>query len=69
MKRTAIHKSRRSFLKAAAVGAAGVALGPSARRVFGIGRAEERPNILWIMSDEHNPIVTGCYGAEDRAHA
>lgn len=24
--------------------------------------ADERPNILLIMSDEHDPAVTGCYG-------
>ncbi|MBN1672657.1 MAG: sulfatase-like hydrolase/transferase [Kiritimatiellae bacterium] len=24
--------------------------------------AQERPNILLIMSDEHDPAVTGCYG-------
>lgn len=54
----ATRTSRRRFLQASAAGA--LALATS--RVFGIGKAEQRPNILWIMSDEHNPIVTGCYG-------
>ncbi len=22
----------------------------------------DRPNILFILSDEHDPAVTGCYG-------
>ena len=27
------------------------------------GAPGDRPNILVIMSDEHNPRVTGCYGS------
>ena len=26
--------------------------------------AEKRPNLLYIISDQHNPFVTGCYGDE-----
>ena len=25
-------------------------------------KRKSRPNILWIMSDEHNPAITGRYG-------
>ena len=25
---------------------------------------EKRPNLLYIISDQHNPFVTGCYGDE-----
>jgi len=62
---------RRRFLKTAAAGAlaagtllatgrrgrAAPARGPSVRR-FG-----DRPNILFIISDEHNASVAGCYGS------
>jgi len=53
---------RRDFLKAAAAGVTVSTLSPCA-----FGEAEElnalprRPNILVIMSDEHNASVTGCY--------
>jgi len=56
---------RRTFLKTAAAGAAwagtarlGLAKGPSP----GVGRAGDRPNILFIISDEHNASVTRPYG-------
>jgi len=50
-------QSRRCFLKAA-----GLAAGAMAMRVptFGSRRAERKPNILVIMSDEHNARVMGC---------
>src|SRR5439155_13957506 len=54
---------RRDFIKGTAVGVAGLALGARSRRTFGIVNAEQRPNILVIMSDEHNPMVSGCYGS------
>jgi len=54
--------SRRSFLKTTATGAAAIALGARSPRTFAIGSPQKQPNILLIMSDEHNPIVTGCYG-------
>jgi choline-sulfatase len=31
-------------------------------RAFGISRLPKKPNILWIMSDEHNSRIAGCYG-------
>ncbi|HZZ43043.1 MAG TPA: sulfatase-like hydrolase/transferase [Tepidisphaeraceae bacterium] len=51
---------RRDFLKATAAGLTGLALG--ARPTFGINQQKKQPNILLIMSDEHNPAITGCYG-------
>lgn len=53
--------SRRKFLQGTAASAVSLALS----RVAGataIHKISKRPNILWIMSDEHNPHVTGCYG-------
>ncbi len=50
--------SRRRFLQA--TGAAGIAL--AAPRSFAITRPSRPPNILLIMSDEHNASVAGCYG-------
>ena len=51
---------RREFIKVA-TGAAAVSLGGRpARRARGAA-ADERPNILLIISDEHNASVTGCY--------
>ena len=54
---------RRELLQAAAAGAALAALGP---RLIWAGEARARgarpPNILLIISDEHNASVTGCYG-------
>ena len=52
---------RRDFLKATtAAGLAGLSLGSS--RVFGISEQKKQPNILLIMSDEHNRAIAGCYG-------
>jgi choline-sulfatase len=45
--------NRREFLRAGA----GAAIAPAFVRAAG-----RRPNILVIMSDEHNPRVAGCYG-------
>lgn len=52
--------SRRTFLQGAtvALGTGGIAHGAAPY----IQKFPKRPNILWIMSDEHNPQVTGCYG-------
>lgn len=47
---------RRTFLQAAAAGT----LAPAA--LARTRRPQDRPNILVIMSDEHNAGVTGCYG-------
>ena len=47
---------RRTFLQAGALGTLGsVALARTRP-------PKDRPNILVIMSDEHNAAVTGCYG-------
>ncbi|HEX4784178.1 MAG TPA: sulfatase-like hydrolase/transferase [Candidatus Sulfotelmatobacter sp.] len=49
---------RRAFVKNGTL--AGVAAAyPS---LFRVGKGRKKPNILLIMSDEHNPRVTGCYG-------
>lgn len=50
---TTIH--RREFLRTNLAAAAGAVLGRGAPR-------EKAPNILLVMSDEHNYRVTGCYG-------
>lgn len=52
---------RRDFLTGTAAGLAGLALGD--RLTSGAtASTDKRPNVLLIMSDEHNPHVTGCYG-------
>ena len=51
---------RREFLKASALGVASLALG--SRDIFAVGKVRKPPNILWIMSDEHNLRVAGPYG-------
>ena len=55
---------RREFLKGAAASALLTAFGPQApAETGGAGPTGERPpNILVIMSDEHNASVLGCYG-------
>jgi choline-sulfatase len=54
-----IGQNRREFLKAAGA-AAGSMLLPGV--VFGGRKSVSKPNILVIMSDEHNAGVLGCYG-------
>ncbi|HWB54990.1 MAG TPA: sulfatase-like hydrolase/transferase [Tepidisphaeraceae bacterium] len=53
---------RRDFLKATAASAMAAALSSRWPRAFAINRQNELPNILWIMSDEHNASVLGSYG-------
>ena len=53
--------ARRQFLQSSLLGAAALVAGRPARAA--VGRAERPPNILVIMSDEHNAGVTGCYGS------
>lgn len=52
--------SRRRFVRGAASVAATAAVGSAQRSRLQVGR--KQPNILWIMSDEHNYAVTGAYG-------
>lgn len=54
-----IRRNRRDFLKGAGA-VAGSMLLP--RLVFGRQKAASKPNIMVIMSDEHNASVTGSYG-------
>ncbi|UCE50499.1 MAG: sulfatase-like hydrolase/transferase [Phycisphaerales bacterium] len=56
-----MNQNRRRFLKAAGL-AAGSAIIPF--EVSAASRAERTPNILVIMSDEHNASVAGCYDNE-----
>ncbi|MHC4171254.1 MAG: sulfatase-like hydrolase/transferase, partial [Planctomycetota bacterium] len=54
-------QSRRCFLKNAGLAAgAAVVQFPA----FALGRARRKPNILVIMSDEHNASVMGCHDEE-----
>jgi choline-sulfatase len=52
--------SRRAFLQGIAT-TVGVTALPKITAAS-IRKFSKQPNILWIMSDEHNPYVTGCYG-------
>ena len=54
--------TRRDFLKAAGLGVASIALPRSLNAGTSGIRNAKRPNIIVIMSDEHNASVTGCYG-------
>ncbi len=60
------HVSRRDFLAgAAAVGVASLrGLSHRASAAPTTTRGSRPPNVLLIMSDEHNPHVTGCYGSK-----
>jgi len=52
--------SRRRFLNSAAAGTLGLALEQS--HAAKLLKGSRKPNILWIMSDEHNPHVASYYG-------
>jgi len=54
--------TRRQFVAAAGAGAA---LAATAARSFGAeaGGGNARPNILWIVSEDNNPLL-GCYGCK-----
>ena len=54
--------ARRSFLRTAAAGLAATAAAPGRGAPARSTRPKDRPNVLVIMSDEHNAGVTGCYG-------
>jgi arylsulfatase A-like enzyme len=51
--------NRRDFLKTAAVGAASL----TAWKCGEFGRKAKRPNILFIMSDDHSANAIRCYGS------
>lgn len=53
--------SRRKFLQGSAAGMATLAL-DRISHAAAIHKFSKKPNILWIMSDEHNVNITGCYG-------
>lgn len=52
--------TRRQFLNTAAAGACGLTLEQS--HAAKLLKSREKPNILWIMSDEHNPHIASYYG-------
>jgi choline-sulfatase len=52
--------SRRQFLRGTAAGVATTAL--AAKGVAEAPKASKQPNILWIMSDEHNHNICSYYG-------
>ncbi|MHC4249396.1 MAG: sulfatase-like hydrolase/transferase [Planctomycetota bacterium] len=54
--------TRREFLKRTGAAAAGAAVAPALLRRPAEALGPRRPNIIVIMSDEHNAGVTGCYG-------
>ncbi len=55
--------TRRSFVATTAAGALGLAVEQSAMaKLRRTSKFPKKPNILWIMSDEHNATVAGCYG-------
>jgi choline-sulfatase len=54
-----IRRNRRDFLKATGAAVSSVFM---PRLVFGRQKAVSKPNIMVIMSDEHNASVTGSYG-------
>ena len=54
--------TRRQFIKAAGISAAVVAAAPALLRGAAAPKAAGKPNILVIMSDEHNAAVMGCAG-------
>jgi arylsulfatase A-like enzyme len=59
------HYTRRSFLKAAGLGAASLAIpgcAASASQKRASKTAKDRPNILWILSEDISPDLS-CYGA------
>ncbi|MCX7014704.1 MAG: sulfatase-like hydrolase/transferase, partial [Candidatus Sumerlaeota bacterium] len=55
---------RREFLKSVAAGAAVASLPGafSAAAESAAPKTDRKPNILVIMTDEHQAAVTGCYG-------
>ena len=57
---------RRDFLKTAGQVAAAAAICGAYAAAARSGSPGDRPNILVIMSDEHNPRVAGCYGSRRR---
>ena len=58
-------KSRRDFLKAIGVGAAAFAFSGCESDTHMIaGKPKKRPNILFIMSDDHAAPAISCYGSK-----
>jgi len=55
--------SRRDFLRGSAAGATAAAISVAGKSALAAQKkAVKKPNILWIMSDEHNYAITGAYG-------
>ena len=57
--------SRRDFLKAIGLGIASLAVsGCESATHFSASKPRKRPNILFIMSDDHAAQAIGCYGSK-----
>ncbi|MHC4387611.1 MAG: twin-arginine translocation signal domain-containing protein [Planctomycetota bacterium] len=54
--------NRRNFLKAVGLAAASVAVPGCSKVGQGRGKRGKRPNILYIMSDDHACNAISCYG-------
>ena len=54
---------RRDFLRTAAAAVAEASIFPRVHAANFVASRNDRPNVLVIMSDEHNAGVTGCYGS------
>jgi len=54
-------RSRRDFMKTMGYGAAGMSLMPL-MSCINVSKGKERPNILFIMSDDHAEQAISCYG-------
>ncbi|MGD2175032.1 MAG: sulfatase-like hydrolase/transferase, partial [Candidatus Brocadiaceae bacterium] len=57
--------NRRDFIKAAAAGTSTAAASSS----FTARAADERPNIIFIMADDHTSQAFGCYGSRLSSYA
>lgn len=51
---------RREFLKSVSLGAAAFSIWP---HMFSCSRYKQKPNILFIMADDHTSQAMGCYGS------
>ncbi len=53
---------RRTFLKMTGTGLAATMLGPLTARPLRAAQSKRPPNIILLLTDEHDHRVTGCYG-------
>ena len=60
--------NRREFVKGVGVGAAALS-GAAGTGSWAAGPGGERPNILFIMADDHTSQAFGCYGSRLASYA